>query len=587
MEIEKNIYGLSEGVFKACQYLGLKFPTEVPKKLRGSQEHVPSDYFGDNFELDDTTKEKLRSEREWSKEKFENEYKSFTKKYLSQRCFKHNKTDLNIYFCDLVVFVQRQTGANRKDYFNFGLYEKSFEQRESFLTARHFALRQVICNDHNAEFLLDNKAEANKIFAEFTHRDWIEASKCSFEEFQAFVKKHSRFFSKPVSGSWGKSAQIYRVEPNQNLKDLFADLKSRKSILEEVIVQHKQLKEFCPSSVNTLRFMTFLDMHNAVHILTASGRFGRTGKVIDNYTLGGISVIIDPKTGIITSDAINLAHEKFQKHPDTGKTFKGFQYPYWKKIRNTVKKMAKLVPQLRHIGWDITINNKGEVVFVEANHNAATGIQQAADGVGRLHLYQPLLDELQNYKKAEMQLLGYRVNNFLNFDSAYKLSPSLWNPRRKFAITKLIPDCASLMDLGCRKEKFVKSVCPEGVKYYPVDYKKYDDEVIICDFNEGEFPDIKADTCFCALTAEYVELLPQFLNNMCNAAQKQILMWCRPFDKETYPEYRWENPFLTDFTEEFLIKTMEQNNFKLNAQYPNANNPSLILYDFRKNTTGE
>ena len=38
---------------------------------------------------------------------------------------------------------------------------------------------------------------------------------------------------------------------------------------------------------------------------------------------------------------------------------------------------------------------------------------------------------------------------------------------------------------------------------------------------------------------------------------------------------------MTDFTEEFLVKTMEQNNFKLDKQYPIDIN-SVILYDFRK-----
>jgi hypothetical protein len=70
---------------------------------------------------------------------------------------------------------------------------------------------------------------------------------------------------------------------------------------------------------------------------------------------------------------------------------------------------------------------------------------------------------------------------------------------------------------------------------------------------------------------------------MCNAAQKQILMWCRPVDKENKEIYRWYHPFLTDFTEKFLIETMAQNNFRLNTQYIDSSNPSIIFYDFRRN----
>ena len=59
-------------------------------------------------------------------------------------------------------------------------------------------------------------------------------------------------------------------------------------------------------------------------------------------------------------------------------------------------------------------------------------------------------------------------------------------------------------------------------------------------------------------------------------------MLCRPVDKETGTTYRWANPFLTDFTEEFLIKTLAQNNFRLNAMEYASSGRSVILYDFRR-----
>ena len=61
MSSEKNIYGLSEGVFKACEFLGLKFPAAL------DGEHVPSDYFGDDLDLDF---EKLRTAVIWDVDNF-------------------------------------------------------------------------------------------------------------------------------------------------------------------------------------------------------------------------------------------------------------------------------------------------------------------------------------------------------------------------------------------------------------------------------------------------------------------------------------------------------------------------------------
>ncbi len=580
MTTEKNVYGLSEGVFKACQFLGLKFPVEVPDKLK--EEFIPSDYFGDDFELDATTIKKLRAEKKWSEEKFDKAYKTFSKKFSSQKPLKKTKTDLNVYFCDYLLFAVK-IGADEDNYFDFEFYKKSFEIRAEFRTKRHALLTRTICNDYYSRTLANDKSETNKLFSAFLRRDWLYTRSCTFEEFKIFIEKHPRFFSKTAFGSFGKGAKIIAVNSNENLEQVFATLRNQNRLLEEIVVQHETLSEFCPDTVNTIRLYTILDIHNVVHILATSGRFGRAGGIVDNVRVGGgYSVIIDPKTGIITSDGLSGEHEFVEKHADSGKTFKGFQYPCWKKVCSLVKKASKMIPQLRHIGWDIAVNNKNEPVLIEANGNLPdVGIQQEADGVGRLYLYQPLLDEIKNYKKEQMRLLGYRVNNLSDFDSSYN-NPSRNDSRLKFAMEKLIPDCKSLMDLGCRNSKFVKSICPEGVKYFPVDFKKHDEEIIVCDFNDGEFPDIKADSILCAFTAEFVEPLPQFLADMCNAAQKQILMICRPVDKENNANRRWKNPFLTDFTEDFLIKSMAQNNFQLNAKYFASENRSIILYDFRK-----
>ena len=348
------------------------------------------------------------------------------------------------------------------------LYERLEEEYVALLNR----VREVLSNDRCSIPLLRNKANANELFANFIHRDWLNTRKCSFEEFRLFVEKYPKFFSKPIAGDSGTNAQIIHVDSNQNLNKLFEELTFSKSILEEVIVQHEDLAAFCPDTTNTLRICTFLDVHNVVHILTASGRFGRMGTSIDNFTRGGYSVIVDPKSGIITSDGMNNAHEFFQKHPDSGKIFKGFQYPSWEKLRATVITMAKLVPQIRHIGWDITINNKTEIVFVEANDNADVNIQQAPDDTGRLHLYKPLLEEIRNYKREQMKLLGWRVNNLPNFRSAYEIGLQQKDTRFPFAISKLIPDCASLMDVGCRKDKFLKTITPPPLRIIPSTMKR-------------------------------------------------------------------------------------------------------------------
>lgn len=581
IKLEKNIYGLSEGVYDACLFLGLKFPSEVKQT---DEEHLPSDYFGDDFEFDSTMIKKISTKTQWFNKVFEQKHKFFDGVYKYQKCFpKHTKTDSNIFFCDYALHSAKKL-FTEQNYFTFKFYKKPFELRDTFMSeVWTYAERQVTYNEKFYERFVDNKELASKMFADFFNRDCLDVQNCTFVEFKKFVEKHQRFILKPFVTNQGTGIQVVEVSPDENLEVAFANFKTKKALLEELVIQHDEIAKFCPDTVNTIRIDTILDMHGIARIVATCGRFGRIGYKVDNWSKNGFAAVIDPKTGIIISDGFNKYGEVVQVHPDTGIKFKGFQYPCWSKICSTVKKMVKKVPQVGSVGWDMTVNKRNEVVLIESNVGQGVNIEQSPDLKGILNRFKPLVEEMQDYKQKEMQLLGYRVNDIGNFATSYDPMSSRTEVRLKFTIGKLISDCTSLIDLGCRKNKPVKSLCPQNVKYYPVDYIKHDEEVIAWDFVENDLPPpMTADTLICAFTAEYAEVLPQFLSDMCNMAQKQILILSRPIDKEIYKFYRWNNPFPTDFTEKFLLEKMEQNNFKLNAQYPMPDNATVILYDFRK-----
>lgn len=157
-------------------------------------------------------------------------------------------------------------------------------------------------------------------------------------------------------------AAIVNVESTESLK-------SRNRLVEEIVTQHQDIAAFCPDTVKCDSSVHFLNVHNDVHIVTTGGRFSRV-VVVDNVIVGGgTSVIIDPAIGIIISDGLTRDHESIGKHPDSGKTFKGFLYPYWKKMRATVTEMARMIPHLRHISWDIAVSDKEEIILIEINVN--------------------------------------------------------------------------------------------------------------------------------------------------------------------------------------------------------------------------
>ena len=314
-----------------------------------------------------------------------NLFYSFSRSYFSQKIFEHNKTDLNIFFCDFILFAHEYK-YSVKEYFDFEFYNKSRAEQLTFLRFSYIDEMHILFNDKNALRLLKDKSITNRIFAEYLHRDWLDMTRARFDEFKIFVERHPNFFVKLIDGMQGREAKIVSTDRNSDLKGLFMTFRRDRVIIEEMIVQHKSLAEFCPDVINTIRVNTLLDKHGAVHILTTNGRFGRVGGIVDNFHGGGSAVVIDPLTGVIISDAINSAHERVDRHPDTGKIFCGFQYPCWKDVCVTVIEMAKRVPAMKLIGWDISINDKNQVVLVEANACPSSDLQQSPDSVGKLHI---------------------------------------------------------------------------------------------------------------------------------------------------------------------------------------------------------
>ena len=146
--MEKNIYGLSEGVFKACEFLGLKFPAAL------DGEHVPSDYFGDDLDLDF---EKLRTAVIWDSDKFKKIYGLFIQKFATQQPLRQCKTDLNIFFCDFLLFVDGKNGALYNDYFDLEFYKKSFATRAEFRTQNDRNKTRILCNSPTDYELLNNE----------------------------------------------------------------------------------------------------------------------------------------------------------------------------------------------------------------------------------------------------------------------------------------------------------------------------------------------------------------------------------------------------------------------------------------------
>ena len=112
-----------------------------------------------------------------------------------------------------------------------------------------------------------------------------------------------------------------------------------------------------PSSVNTIRAITFLK-EGTVTLLAAYLRIGRDG-IVDNFCNGGMLTPIDLNTGTLIYPAVDGENIAYDIHPITKKSIIGFKIPQWEEVKAMAIEAAHIVPQVRYVGWDIAISEKG------------------------------------------------------------------------------------------------------------------------------------------------------------------------------------------------------------------------------------
>ena len=160
-----------------------------------------------------------------------------------------------------------------------------------------------------------------------------------------------------------------------------------------MICQHRELEEFNPGSVNTLRIVT-IRSNRGVKIMDAVLRIGNGNGVTDNFHQHGLAMKVDQETGRVISAAVDKSNRYYRDHPISGKTMVGFQVPSWEEVLQTVRSAAILTKEARYIGWDLAILSDGKVAIIEGNCASDPDITQIPTQVGRWPQYRKVLGRL-------------------------------------------------------------------------------------------------------------------------------------------------------------------------------------------------
>lgn len=285
--------------------------------------------------------------------------------------------------------------VSQSEYMIFGFYNLSTEEQKKYLTDIE-ATRLMRPYNNESEKYLKDKVSFLKNFQRFVKRGWLYVPEAGYEEFSEFVHKYHTIALKPQYSSWGIGfikLTEEEFDAKEDKMEFFEMLCSGRYLAEEFVVSHESLAKFHPSSLNTLRVITFRK-EDRVEIFGCGLRVGNNGLHVDNAHGGGIFCEIDPETGKIITDGLDENANSYKTHPMTGVQFKGAQIPYWKEICELCKEASQELPCLRVVGWDVAILEDGALELIEGNHSPGMNIVQAPAKHG---VYERFSSMLLNY----------------------------------------------------------------------------------------------------------------------------------------------------------------------------------------------
>lgn len=298
---------------------------------------------------------------------FRHEADKMIKQFLSEEELS-NKTITESIFKDIrqCYFKYKFTP---QEYFLFGLRNKSDGERKTYISdsmIMKYAADKTGRKIHDIE--LNDKYNFYRINKQFFKRGAVLVNRTTtLYEFSEFAVKAHRIIAKPNKAALGSGVEIFSIESNNDAQNVFEHLNAscNEYIVEELIRQNCEMAEWNQTSVNTIRINSFLS-NSVFNILSPFIRTGRTGSIVDNGGQGGIFASVDKDSGIVNTNGMDEKGNTYERHPDSGIHYIGWQVPKWDELTRLVEQIHKSMPKHVYISWDFALTDNGWVL-IEGN----------------------------------------------------------------------------------------------------------------------------------------------------------------------------------------------------------------------------
>ena len=287
-------------------------------------------------------------------------------------------------------YFYSRTGHFTKEYVPNNIYHCELVPR-----ANIHKLQGAFGDKNMCDFLFPGENIVHSILKNMNGYYYYEGRPVSEEEAVSLCQNMENVIIKPSKESQGHGVQLLNVKDGKtnidglSIAQLFKRYK-KDFLIQELVKQHKGMAALNPTSVNTMRILSYRSGMEIL-IIYSVVRIGRSGSVIDNQCAGGISTTIT-KEGKLGKVAFSGYSKDNIEKTDTGIVLDGYQLPSYDKAVEYAKRLHLKLPFFNIVGWDVAIQENGEPVLIEFNTNP--GLSQSAFGSGMGEYTERIIREL-------------------------------------------------------------------------------------------------------------------------------------------------------------------------------------------------
>jgi len=284
---------------------------------------------------------------------------------------KENPNKNKLFILLHVVYSVFRYGLSFADYRKANFINLNREEKKQILGKKEYNKVVKYLDNEQYSVIFSDKILFNKIFKKYIGREYIDIRNSSLEEFIEFVKNKETFFVKKHNSFGGNGVERV-INKDLDYKKLYKKLfETKQYLVEETIIQHKYLESINSKAVNNVRIVTLVK-DKKVYVLAKILRLSDgLEEVVSCHDI--MQTLDDNGKGI--ESAYDDYFVNFEKHPASNFDFKTTKIPYMKEAIQLVKEAALEVPEVRYVGWDVAISEKGPII-IEGNFYPSIGLHQ-------------------------------------------------------------------------------------------------------------------------------------------------------------------------------------------------------------------